>query len=350
MTYCAGWKYKGCVYLIADTAKTISDKPNLDYSSFGQLHYETKNGYVQESLIKLVPISEGIAIGFAGDVQVALEILALLEDNAKYAKSTEDVVCLLNGMGPFNPKQEVSFIIASSSDNGNNELIKWNTAEGIDQTNADFYHIGRLDSYHANRIYSLFEFLTSKNLAADRVLPAIISVFQSYGVHEDLIQMNVGGLITGLRTTHGNITWLEDTNYVIYGSNIDSNLSYISAIVRDNAVIVRSSITNDTRVFYHPANAQPNINNQDWRDRVQDQLNSDRFRHWVFINKDSQNRVITLIIRNDLETESKYIRLSRSSEGKNSVAMSSKLEGILHRHLHNRNDDSIPFLLNVLND
>jgi hypothetical protein len=253
-------------------------------------------------------------------------------------------------MGPFDPKQAVSLIIASSSDNGNNELIKWNTAEGIDQTNADFYQIGSLDSYHANTIHSLLEFFTSRNLAVDRVLPAIISVFQSYGVHEDLIQMNVGGLTTGLRTTHGNITWLEDTNYAIYGSNIGSNLSYISAIVRDNAVIVGSSITNDTRVFYHPANAQANINSQDWRDRVQDQLSSDRFRHWVFINNDSQNRVITLIIRNDLATESKYFSLSRISEGKYRLGLSSELEEILHRHLPNRNDDSIPFLLNILND
>ena len=163
--------------------------------------------------------------------------------------------------------------------------------------------------------------------------------------------MNVGGLITGLCTNHGKITWQEDTNFVIYGSNIGSDLSYISAIARNNAVIVKSSITNDTRAFYHTVSADQTImNSQDWRYRVQDQLNSDRFRYWVFVSNNSQNRMITLVIRNDLETESKYVRLSRISEGKISLGLSSELEEILHRHLESRNDDSIPFLLNILDD
>ena len=212
MTYCAGWKYRESVYLIADSAITKSDKPSLDYSSFGQLHSDTKDGYVQESLLKLVPISEGIAIAFAGDVQVAFEIISLLKDNVAYAESAKDLIRFADSMGPFDPKRGVALLIASSTNGGNTELIKWDTAKGIDKSEADYYDIGSLTSYHAALTPKVLNLMTSGSLATNRVLPVISSIVQSYGIHDDLIRMNVGGLIFGLSTTQGKICWQEDTN------------------------------------------------------------------------------------------------------------------------------------------
>jgi len=348
MTFCAGWKYKGAVYLIADTAVTKPDKPRSDYSSFGQLHSSTKDGYVEESLLKLIPISKGMAIGFAGDVQVATEIIGLLKDNVQYADSVRDLLRIADNMGPFDPKRSVTLLIASSTAQGSVELIKWDSLKGIDQSEADFYQIGSLTSYHSAFTSEFLNFLISGNLAIDRILPTIISVVQSYGVYDDLIQMNVGGLIFGLYTSHGNVYWQEDTNYIIYGPNIDK-ISYISAIARDNVIIISSSITNENRIFAHSISVnRTTIFSQDWRRRVQEQIDSDRFRYWVFIS--IQDRVITLLIRNDLQSESKYVRLSKLSNGKFDLAMSPELIQLLRQAVEDKNDGSIPFRLNVRND
>ncbi|MCF6155746.1 MAG: hypothetical protein E3K36_10930 [Candidatus Brocadia sp.] len=348
MTYCAGWKYRGSVFLIADTAITKPDKPSLDYSSFGQLHSDTKDGYVQESLLKLVPISEGTAIGFAGNVAVASEIIGLLKDNVAYAESARELTRFADGMGPFDPKRGVALLIASSTPDGKSELIKWDTAKGLDKSDADYYEIGSLTSYHAALTPSVLKVLASGSLAVDRVLAIIAAIVQSYGVHDDLIQMNVGGLIFGLSTAQGKVSWQEDTNYLLYGPNI-SSVSYISAISRENAVIVNSSLTNDTRVFSHSVSVdQSTLLSQDWRSKVREQLDSDSFRYWVFFSL--QGKVITIVIRHNLETQSKYVRLSHLGEGKFDLAISPELQAILCQPLEEKNDGSIPFRLNVRND
>lgn len=345
MTYCVGWKYHGSVFLIADTAVTKPEKSSTDYSSFGQLQSDTREGFVQESLLKLVPISEGIAVGFAGSVQVASEIIEMFKDNVGYSNSAKDLARLANNMGPFNPNQGVALLIASSTTHGSSELIKWDTINGIDQSEADFYQIGSLTSYHAALTPSLLAYLARGNLAVNRVLSTITSIVQSYGVHDNLIQMNVGGLIFGLSTSLGKVKWQEDTNYLLYTPNLDS-LDYISAISRDNSVIVSSSITNDTRIFSHSVSANLELlMSQNWHDIVQEQLQSNRFRYWVFLS--IKDRLITQVIREDLDTESKFVHLSYLGAGKFDIAMSTELRVLLCQPMKDLNDGSIPFRLNV---
>jgi hypothetical protein len=289
-----------------------------------------------------------MAIGFAGDVQIATEIIGLLKDNVQYADSVSDLIRIADNMGPFDPKRRVTLLIASSSVQGSVELIKWDSLKGIDQSGADFYQIGSLTSYHSAITPEFLNILISGNLAIDRILPTIISVVQSYGIYDDLIQMNVGGLIFGLCTSHGQVNWQDDTNYLLYGPNMDK-ISYISAIARDNVIIISSSITNDTRIFAHSISANSStLFSQDWRKRVQEQVNSDLFHYWVFIS--IKDRVITLLIRNDLQSESKYVRLSKLSNGKFDLAMSPELIQLLRQPVEDKNDGSIPYRLNVRND
>ncbi|MCB0119241.1 MAG: hypothetical protein H6634_05905 [Anaerolineales bacterium] len=346
MTYCAGWKYRDSVCLIADTAITKFDKPSLDYSSFGQLHSDTKDGYVQEALLKLIPISEGIAIGYAGDVQIASEIIELLKDNVAYAESAKDLVRFADNMGPFSTSQGVALLIASSNANGNTELIKWDTINGVDLTSADFYEIGSLNTSHS--LNDILRIVTSKGISQNQMLVMASSIFQSYGIHEDLIQKNIGGTIFGLATTQGKISWQEDTNYVLY-SNINNSISLISTLSRDNAIIVNSSITNDVRVFYHTISTdEAVVLDPNWRQQLKKHYETDRFRYWIFIS--IQNRVITLLIRRDLDNKSKYVRFNRLREGEFDMELSSELLTRLRQPLTDKKDGSIPFRLNVLFD
>lgn len=342
MTYCAGWKYNESVFLVADTAVTKPEKPGLEYSSFGQLHSDTRAGYVQEALIKLIPISEGIVVGFSGDVQVASEIIELLRDNVAYAKSASDLIRFADSMGPFEPRRGVELLIASSTADGNNELIKWDTEKGIDRSNASYYQIGSLVSYHAALPPFLMDEIAKKRLETEKVLPTITSVIQSYGLQENLVQMNIGGVIFGLYTSLGKVSWQEDTNYVLYSPNGANPFSYISAIARDNALIVNSSVTNDIRIFFHSVSeVDKTINTPEWRGKVQEQLQSDRFRYWAFLS--IKERIVVLLTRTNLNEKSKLVNFSHLGGGKFSLAINPWLESHLQQPLTNRNNSKIPF-------
>ena len=92
MTYCAGWKYRDAVFLLADSAVTKSAKPINSHSSFGQLHREVRGEHVEEGLLKLVPLGPGTVAAFAGDVGLATSCLEFLRDALPTATSARDLL------------------------------------------------------------------------------------------------------------------------------------------------------------------------------------------------------------------------------------------------------------------
>ena len=94
MTYCAGWKYKDTVFLLADSAATKITRPITSHSSFGELHAEVRGEHVEESLLKIVPIGAGTVAAYAGDVQFAANYLSFLRDGLPTAKSISDLLHL----------------------------------------------------------------------------------------------------------------------------------------------------------------------------------------------------------------------------------------------------------------
>jgi hypothetical protein len=81
MTCCAGWKHADSIFLLADAAVTKPSRPTSPYSSFAELHAEVRGEHVEESLLKLAPIAPGTAVAFAGNVQLAREVIEFLKSN-----------------------------------------------------------------------------------------------------------------------------------------------------------------------------------------------------------------------------------------------------------------------------
>ncbi|MGJ0485586.1 MAG: hypothetical protein ACR65R_13815 [Methylomicrobium sp.] len=349
MTYCAGWKYNNSVYLLADTLATKSTMPSSNHTSFGELHAEVRGDHVEESLLKLVPIGPGTAIAYSGDVQLANHILNFLKDNLDNTTSIRDLLSLMEtSMGPFNTEAVVALLVATSNTNGDSELIQWSTKEGINTTKSDYYQIGSLTSYHAAFTPNILSYLAAGQLAPDRMLPVMTAIVQSYGIHDNLIDMNVGGLIFGLRTEQGRVIWQEDSNYFLYSRNLAS-VMFISAMARDNALIVHSSLAEGITMFAHSVSMPPLSQwDEAWRRQIEAELESDRFRYWIFIS--TEGKVITLIIRNDLEQQSRLFRLALKSKGLFDMAIKPELMSLLSQPLQDTDDDGIPFRLNVRND
>lgn len=348
MTYCAGWKYKNAVFLLSDTAATKSVKPQTSYSSFGQLHAEVRGEYVEESLLKLVPLGPGTVTAFAGDVQLATSCLDFLRDNLSIIPVVSDLLDNLSiSLGPFPPDRHVELLLAKTSETGESQLLHWDSVRGLNLTKSDFYSIGSLTSYHAALTPELVNLLSAGKLDSERMLPVIVAIVQSYGVQDDLMAMNVGGLIFGAQTRFGSISWLPDTNFVLY----DPSFSYkeiITAIARDNALVVCSSFTNETRVLAHSTSLSRNIWDEGWRQCVKSDVDSGQTPLWIFLNTIS--RVITVIFRSDVHVESKYVCLTNLEEGRFDLGISSGLMELLTQPLADGNHEGFPFRLNVRND
>ena len=350
MTYCAGWKYSNSVYLFADTAATKNSPPTTTHSSFGELHAQVRGEHVEESLLKIVPLSDGIAVAFAGDVQLATSIIEFLSENLE--ANASDVRPLLSSvttsLGTFSRDREVGLLLAVSDSLREPQLLHWNTASGLDTSESDYYQIGSLTSYHSALTPQVLSLLAKGNLAPDRLLSVLTAVVQSYGVHDNLIQQNIGGLIFGLRTHAGKTIWQEDTNYVLYDPQVKSPI-WVSAFVRDNVVVLNSSQTNDIRCLAHSVStASIQAWCDKWQNHVKSHLETDRYRYWVFISM--LGKVITVLRRDNLDEESRYVSLRKTGDGKFDMGISGELMSLLKQPLIDMQDGSLPFRLNFRND
>ncbi len=348
MTYCVGWKYRDAVFLLADTAVTKSARPSTTHSSFGQLHAEVRGEHVEEGLLKLVPLGPGTVAAFAGDVGLATSCLDFLRDALPTATSTSGLLQALTlSLAPFPTDRAVEILIAVT-DAESCELIHWDTLRGIDPADSDYYQLGSLTSYHADLTPAHLSQLVARNLPTDRMLSVATALVQSYGVHDDLIPMNVGGLVFGVQSRRGVVTWQQDTKFVLYDPAFGFR-AIIAAIARDNTLVLSSSINNHTRLLGHPTSMpRADLWSSDWLRDAEAVLTSGHPPLWVFIS--TAGRVITLIFRTNVANESRYVTFKDLGGGKFDLALSPELMALLQQPLEDRNDGSLPFRLNVRND
>jgi len=336
------------VYLLGDTLITKSSPAITRISSFGQLHDKVRGDHVEESLLKIVPIAPDTVVAFAGDVNLATMLIEFLKENLDITESFESLFDSVNvSLGPFGKDRQVELLLAHSSINGKAILIKWDTVHGFDVTNSDYYQIGSLTSYHAALTPMVLSIFANGKLSPDRILAMLTSVVQSYGVHDNLIDQNIGGIIFGLSVHNGNIIWQEDTNFILYDPSFASVVC-ISAFVRDNVLIVCSSLSDDTRIFAHSTSI---LSMQKWLETwssfVFDHLNSDQYKYWVFLS--TSGKVITVLRRDVFDCENKYFSLKYLGDGKFDLGLSPEMMALLKQPLRDRGDGSLPFRFNFRN-
>lgn len=349
MTYRAGWKYQDAVYLLADTAITKSTKPTTTHTSFGQLQDEVRSEYVEEGLLKLVPLNFGAAAAFAGDVDLGTSCLEFLRDRMTAKTSPRDLLRgLIVSLGPFPAERPVEILLAFTDEARRSDLIHWHSLRGLDSTESDYYQIGSLTSYHAAFTPELISLFVSGNLDTEKMLSVVSAIVQSYGIHDDLIRMNVGGLVFGVMSRLGTVTWQPDTNFVLYSLDL-SFRAVITAIARENMLALSSSITDDTRIIANSISMpHADVLTEDWLQKAKKEVDSGTTPLWVFTS--TVGRVITLIFRADINKQSRYVQFTNLGGGNFDLGMSPDLMELLHRPLEDRNDGSLPFRLNVRND
>jgi hypothetical protein len=145
--------------------------------------------------------------------------------------------------------------------------------------------------------------------------------------------MNVGGLILGIHTQLGVTTWQHDTNYFLYdmeGPALSQKmLSYAGASVRDNALILSSSMfAGDVKVFVHSTSAQlKNIDRDGWLEEVIGTVSPSLY--FVFIKK--TGKLITLIHRSNPHAKSRFFSWENRPGGSQELVFTPELVGLLCR-------------------
>lgn len=350
MTYCAGWKYKDSVYLWADT---VAARPLLaarrQTPSLGELQTEAHEDPVEPSSLKLVPVAAGTAVAYTGDVALAATLLDFLREHHDAAASHADLLSQLHStLGPFSADRPVELLLASSSAEGAAELLRWTTQDGLDTGSADFHQIGSPTPYHAALTPDLLSVMARGELAPDLVLPIIGAIVQARGVRDMSIDLNAEGLIVGLRTVQGAVAWQDDTLIVLYDRAF-ANRNHVSALVRDNALVAHTSVSDDTRLFTPAADtARHRPADVDWLRQIKTELNARRFNHQLFIS--TSERVITVIIRRNHDEESNYVRLGPLREGRFHLSFSPEMMALMLQPPRERAEGDVPFRLSVRED
>jgi hypothetical protein len=305
------------------------------------------DSHVAASPLRLVALASGMAVAYSGDVELAAQLLDFLREHQTQAASHSELLLLLTReLGPFDGGREVALLLAASSPEGEAELLRWTTSDGLDTSAADYHQIGSPTPHHSALTPELRGALAAGDLTPDRLLPILTAVVQAHGEHDVAKGLQVGELIFGLRTEHGVLAWQDDTHVVIYDPDFAFS-THVSVRARDHAIAAHSAFNNEVSVFAPPAFADTRRIDA-WRRAVHAARDPDRFRHWVFIS--AGEKVVTLVIRNEVERESRLVRVAGINRGKFDLSLSPELTALLLRPLHNRDQGPVPLHLSVRED
>jgi hypothetical protein len=330
---------------VADSAVTKSTPLTLPQSSFGETHPFTGEYYVEEGLLKIVQISNNFVVAFSGDVLMATEIIKFIKE---HLRNNNDIILLFKSMvkslGPFEKHRAVSLIIATTI-GGHLDLVKWETEDSHNLLQGNEYlQIGSVQPFHGLMTQAILSLLAKGNLPIERMLPISTAIIQSFGIHHDMMSQFIGGMIYGLSIDSKNmLCWQEDTRYILYDPEF-KDIGFITCLCRGDAVSIRSTITNDTRVLLHSSNSlRPNDWNDKWKELLISDYQSCSVKYWSFLSKKDHNiTVVTLPVKSN---GGKYFIMKYLGEGKYDFAINPKFVEMLTSPLLENGELSMPYRL-----
>jgi hypothetical protein len=246
MTFCLGWKDRGEVFIVADTALSSFDLTEKieGVSSFGENYGNYANSVVEEKALKLIRLNEYSLVTFSGDVKAAFDAIealkVLIDDNIIHA-----LEILKNN---FQGHQNFELLIATKQDG--NRLYHFDNKNGY----AEVHNIkgiggGTKDSDIFNPIIEFLEEHKNHTGDSNLLLTKMVSFLQCFSLKNHLFRMGVGGAFFGARL-EDEIVWCSDLLYIIYSNDLlaeDKNM--VSVISRYNSVFSASGFDGLNKYF-----------------------------------------------------------------------------------------------------
>lgn len=336
MTYVLAWKHQNSVFCISDTAITHSRKPTEPYSSFGELQDRNIKGeVVEEAGVKIVPLIKHFAVSYSGDVSTALKIISELKMKLTYM-NFQDSLIEISKSNPFLTKQPTKLILIGYENEKGAFLYGWfNKQPDIFHPIDSWASMGSLEPKIGFIIECFLNYMKSRNIDSEHLLQSMLSFMQNLGVHNPLMQTNVGGGIFGAGINSKGFFWHKDITYVLYPPDFPQfairvsdkeqmlqnfkeyeGFDIITCLIRDNVWVTSSSITKHPKILMLTESMI--LDSKKWSDRWTQELrgyfNLCKSRYFAFISKREGN--IVLIKNPHLLPENKYFTINRKGNKK----------------------------------
>ena len=220
MTYIAGWKYKGNVYLVSDTMITRESEVAVEaVSTVGQANLSTNTKSVNEECFKLFQIENDCIIAISGDVVNASEFV----ENIRAYSTKDDREELLEKFCNSARHKEFDAIIGISNPTG----VKLFSFSGKKET-----FLVEKDSFVAKgsglgalvtKTQQLIEAISKENYIPSERLAFFVSGHQLFSISEDIVTKGVGGIFNGVRISKTKVEWNADISYIFYSNQTTYN-------------------------------------------------------------------------------------------------------------------------------
>jgi hypothetical protein len=345
MTYVLAWKHQNSVFCISDTAITHSSEPAEPYSSFGEVQKRNITGeVVEEKGVKIVPLTNSFAVSYSGDVSTARKIISKLKIKLSYMNFQNSLI-EISKSNPSLIEQPTKLILMGYDNEKGAFLQVWfNKEPGIFHSIDSLISVGSLKPKIKIIIERLLNYMKSGNIDSEHLLQSMLSFMQNLGVHNPLMETNVGGGIFGAGVNSKGFFWHKDITYILYPpdlskftiqisdkENIPNNLKefdfidIITCLVRDNVWVTSSSITKHLKALMSSESMVLDRQNwfAKWNKKLKEYFSLCKSNYFAFISK--KEGIIVLIKNPNSIPSNKYFKIERKGDKKYNFEMRAEL-------------------------
>ena len=316
MTYILGWKWQGSAYLCADTAVTEpGDGPKPSQrSSYGERSFSDTKRTVHEGVMKLFHLGN-VAVALCGDIQNARAFIEELSERLKSGQPSIDALGkTVANRTPIDKRAEFKLlIVVNGQEDRRLFAFNMNGDQALTESqDGQLVQFGSIPGHMAGMTQQWLDALVRHFAAdSDSMLAISVSMLQSYGVHDYLMDSGVGGTFCGLVADSRGLRWQKDLLTMIYGPKFQP-IGMIAAIVRDNVLIVRSNLNNRCGYF---GDALMGALDDRWKARWWDDsfehIRTGRF-HFVALISNGQRTLTVAEMRQELKSD--YVHITPPPE------------------------------------
>jgi hypothetical protein len=344
VTYCLGLLYRNSVYLFGDAAVTRPAAVELSgsVSSFGEAAHSSPHARIDEGALKIVTIAPNCAMAVAGDSSRAFNIAEMIRDNYSVEASIPEQIERVRKSIDTSTATHCEFLLGRVTAKGP-ELWAWSTStERLVQV-SDLEWIGGFSGWQRDLSELCANLAREGKLVEERLLSVVAASMQSHSVTDLVLPHGVGGVVAALQISERGTKWLPDTNYVVYGRDLDP-LHLVTVASRGGAIAVRSSFNDETRFFLTSlSEGTPESWSERWIAELVALFDECAARVWVFLA--NYERSSLLVFADANVTEISGFVVKRVAPGKYDIAVHDTLRAALMAPLQDRGDGSVPIRL-----
>jgi hypothetical protein len=253
MTYFIAWKSQNAAYVVADTAiTTYGPVPELirTTSAIGETHiYDKKRGYsVCEETLKISEFGN-VLYAFAGAEAVGLPFGKNIQSHLVNGLDPETAVTRCLDECTRIPNDGSMHCVVAFHDGQQARILTANTELPEIQEVDSIISGGSMPGWFDHQLKLVPALLNPTIFNAGETLLTMVSLLQTFGIHEYLMPQGIGGFYQGLAVCANGVIRTPSCAYMPYDGTTRLETRDLVAIVhRANIVMIRKGV--DTRYAF----------------------------------------------------------------------------------------------------